>query len=157
LKSRNALQALLTQRLGTLTTLTAALASIDQAHGDAEIVRAYEGSARVLKEILGRKELQEDKVGEVMDDLREQMEGAESVRRAVEEGGWEVVEAAGGVHDVDEEELKKELEALAEESKREGEERRLVDLTKRLDLGRRESMDKEKVGTPSKEKVAELA
>ncbi|KIM26744.1 hypothetical protein M408DRAFT_312477 [Serendipita vermifera MAFF 305830] len=110
LKSRNALQALLTQRLGTLTTLTTSLNSIDQAHGDAAILKAYQGSARVLKEIMSKPEMQEERVGEVMDDLREQMENAEGVRRAVEEGGWEVVEAAG--QGVDDDEITKELAAL---------------------------------------------
>jgi charged multivesicular body protein 7 len=126
LKSRNAFQALLTQRLGTLSTLTAALASIDQAHGDAEILRAYDGSARVLKEILSRDEMKEERVEGIMEELRVQMEGAESVRRAVEEGGWEVVEAAGlGGKDEGEEELQRELESLVQEGKREEEKRRL--------------------------------
>ncbi|KIM19537.1 hypothetical protein M408DRAFT_83428, partial [Serendipita vermifera MAFF 305830] len=152
LKSRNALQALLTQRLGTLTTLTASLNSIDQAHGDAAILKAYQGSARVLKEIMSKPEMQEGRVGEVMDDLREQMENAEGVRRAVEEGGWEVVEAAG--QGVDDDEITKELAALVEEQKREQDEARLLDVTKRLGNQR---LDGKVVSTPREEKVAQLA
>lgn len=151
LKSRNALQALLAQRLGTLATLTAALNSIDQAHGDAAIVRAYEGSARVLKEVMSKPELQEERVGEVMDELKEQMENAEGVRRAVEEGGWEVIEAAG--QGVDDEEVAKELAALVEEQNKEKEDARLVEVTKRLDAQRLDG----KITAPREEKVAELA
>ncbi len=151
LKSRNALQALLTQRFGTLTTLTSALNSIDQAHGDAAILKAYEGSARVLKEIMGKPEMQEERVGEVMDDLKEQMENAEGVRRAVEEGGWEVIEAAG--QGVDDDEVSKELAALVEEQKRDKEEERLLDVTRRLEGQRLDG----KVATPREEKVAEMA
>jgi charged multivesicular body protein 7 len=83
----------------------------------------------VLKEILSRDEMKEEKVEGIMEELRVQMEGAESVRRAVEEGGWEVVEAAGlGGKEEGEEELQRELESLVEEGKREEEEkkRRLV-------------------------------
>ena len=144
----------MSQRLGTLATLTAALASIDQAHGDAEILKAYEGSSRVLKEILSRGELQEENVDRVMEDLKIQMEGAESVRRAVEEGGWEVVEAAGygGKEELDEE-VEKELERLVEEEKKGVEEGRLIDVMRRLEV---EGEKREKMVSPGREKVAEL-
>lgn len=106
LGSRKALEALLNQRVSTMTTLTAAMSSIDQAHGDAAILRAYESGSKVLKEIMSRPEMQKERVDEVMDQLREGVEGAEEMRRLVEEAGWEVVNAAGAA--VDDDELLKE-------------------------------------------------
>lgn len=149
--------------MGTLSILTTALASIDQAHGDAEILKAYEGSSKVLKGILARDEMKEERVEGIMEELRVQMEGAESVRRAVEEGGWEVVEAAGyGGKEEGEEELARELEALVEEEKAserlqetavdelkwKGRETALVGAMRRLEVTG---------STPKEEKTAELA
>jgi charged multivesicular body protein 7 len=135
------------------------LASIDQAHGNAEILRAYDGSARVLKEILSRDEMKEERVEGIMEELRVQMEGAESVRRAVEEGGWEVVEAAGlGGRDEGEEELQRELESLVEEGKREEDKKRkLEDQTPMDEEGKLIDAMKRLGVTPKEEKVAELA
>ena len=116
----------------------------------------------MLKEILARDEMKEERVEGIMEELRVQMEGAESVRRVVEEGGWEVVEAAGlGGRGEGEEELQRELESLVEEGKREEERRRsvgsgearipvdeegrLIDAMQRLGI------------TPKEEKVPELA
>lgn len=159
LTSRHALSALLIQRLNTLSTLQAALNSIDQAHGDAAIVRAYETSNKVLKEVMGRPEMQRERVDEVMEQLREGMEGAEEVRRAVEEGGWEVVESVGA--GVDEEELKRELEELEKEERAtmvdkrasEEEERRIVEVTRSLE----KTEISEKVATPRSEGVLQVA
>ncbi|KAG8806326.1 hypothetical protein FRC17_005079 [Serendipita sp. 399] len=148
LSSRKALEALLNQRVQTLTTLSTALSSIDQAHSDAAILKAYETSSKVLKEILSKPELQRERVDEVMEKLREGMEGAEEVRRAVEEGGWEVVEAAGA--GVDEDELQKELEEIVRQEKEqdaarkagqvpqvsESDEKRLLEITRRLEAQR---------------------
>ncbi|KAG8781564.1 hypothetical protein FRC15_008551, partial [Serendipita sp. 397] len=145
LSSRKALEALLNQRVQTLTTLTAALSSIDQAHSDAAILKAYETSSKVLKEILSKPELQKERVDEVMDKLREGMEGAEEIRIAVEEGGWEVVEAAGA--GVDEDELQKELEVIIQQEKQQEaaikvptisqdskmDEKKLLEITRRLE------------------------
>lgn len=115
LTSRKSLESLLSQRLKTLTTLTAALTAIDQAHGDAAILRAYETSSKVLKDIMSKPEMQRERVDEIMDQLRAGMEDAEEVRKAVEEGGWEVVEATG--NNVDEDELQKELDEIIRQEK----------------------------------------
>jgi charged multivesicular body protein 7 len=166
LTSRKALESLLAQRVKTLTNLTAALSSIDQAHGDAAIMKAYESSSKVLKEILSKPELQRERVDEVMDKLREGMEGAEDIRKAVEEGGWEVIEASGSA--VDEDELQRELEQIVaqetakEEARKAGkldpaadaDEKRLLELAKRFDAQR--LSEKTPISTNT-EKVAEVA
>ncbi|KAG8822202.1 hypothetical protein FRC19_006403 [Serendipita sp. 401] len=165
LSSRKALEALLNQRVQTLTTLTAALSSIDQAHSDAAILKAYETSSKVLKEILSKPELQRERVDEVMDKLREGMEGAEEIRIAVEEGGWEVVEAAGA--GVDEDELQKELEVIIQQEKQqeaaikaptilqdsEMDEKKLLEITRRLESQHLVERSSE----PLSEKTAEVA
>ncbi|PVF94856.1 hypothetical protein CPB86DRAFT_788647 [Serendipita vermifera] len=165
LTSRKALESLLAQRAKTLTNLTAALSSIDQAHGDVAIMKAYEASSKVLKDILSKPELQRERVDEVMDKLREGMEGAEEIRKAVEEGGWEVIEASGST--VDEDELQKELDQIVAEEKAKEEarksgkvdpgaedEKRVLELTRRLDAQR--LSEKSPISTHS-EKVAEVA
>lgn len=115
LASRKSLESLLLQRLNTLATLTAALTSIDQAHGDAAILRAYDTSSKVLKEIMSKPEMQKERVDEIMDQLRAGIEDAEEVRKAVEEGGWEVIEATG--NNVDEDELQGELDEIIKQEK----------------------------------------
>ena len=63
------MEELLTQRIGSLTNLQQALLKVDTAHSDVTILSAYESSARVLKEILGKPELQSDRVDAVMEIL----------------------------------------------------------------------------------------
>ena len=119
LRSRKALEELLTQRLGSLTNLNQALLSVDQAHSDATIVGAYEASSRVLKEITSKPELQIGRVEAVMASLAEGMEVAEELRQTVEIGQKQALEAAGvTIDDATEEQIQMELEALVKEQKK---------------------------------------
>ena len=124
LRSRKALEELLTQRLGSLGNLNQALLSVDQAHSDAMIVGAYEASSRVLKEIMSKPELQTGRVEAVMASLAEGMEDAEELRQTVEIGQKQALEAAGvTIDDATEEQIHMELEALVEEQKKQDAER----------------------------------
>jgi len=108
---------------------------------------------------MGRPEMQRERVDEVMEQLREGMEGAEEVRRAIEEGGWEVVESVGA--GVDEEELKRELEELEKEERAtmankktsEEEEKRILEVTRSLE----KTEISERVGSPRSEGVLQVA
>lgn len=115
LLSKKALESLVAQRVGSLTNLQAALLSIDQAHGDASILRAYENSSKVLKEILARPEMKLEKVDAVMDSLKDGMENAEEIRRAIEIGGQEIRETSGV--ELSDDDLQKELLALEKEER----------------------------------------
>jgi len=124
LRSRKALEELLTQRLGSLANLNQALLSVDQAHSDATIVGAFEASSRVLKEIMSKPELQTGRVEAVMASLAEGMEDAEELRQTVEIGQKQALEAAGvTIDDVTEEQIQMELEALVNEQKKQEAER----------------------------------
>jgi len=134
LRSRKALEELLTQRLGSLTNLNQALLSVDQAHSDATIVGAYEASSRVLKEILSKPELQTGRVEAVMASLVEGMEDAEELRQTVEIGQKQALEAAGvTIDDATEEQIQMELEALVEEQKKQEAERAREEAVKRAE------------------------
>jgi len=134
LRSRKALEELLTQRLGSLTNLNQALLSVDQAHSDATIVGAYEASSRVLKEILSKPELQTGRVEAVMASLAEGMEDAEELRQTVEIGQKQALEAAGvTIDDVVEEQIQMELEALVDEQKKQEAERAREEAVKRAE------------------------
>jgi len=134
LRSRKALEELLTQRLGSLTNLNQALLSVDQAHSDVTIVRAYEASSRVLKEILSKPELQTGRVDAVMASLAEGMEDAEELRQTVDIGQKQALEAAGvTIDDATEEQIQMELEALVEEQKKKEEESAREEAVKRAE------------------------
>ena len=134
LRSRKALEELLTQRLGSLTNLNQALLSVDQAHSDATIVGAYEASSRVLKEIMSKPELQTGRVEAVMASLAEGMEDAEELRQTVEIGQKQALEAAGiTIDSATEEQIQMELEALVEEQKKQEAERAREEAVKRAE------------------------
>ena len=134
LRSRKALEELLTQRLGSLANLNQALLSIDQAHSDATIVGAYEASSRVLKEILSKPELQTGRVEAVMASLAEGMEDAEELKQTVEIGQKQALEAAGVTIDsATEEQIQMELEALVDEQKKQEAERAREEAVKRAE------------------------
>ncbi len=134
LRSRKALEELLTQRLGSLANLNQALLSVDQAHSDATIVGAYETSSRVLKEILSKPELRTERVEAVMASLAEGMEDAEELRQTVEIGQKQALEAAGVTIDgTTEEQIQMELEALVEEQKKQEAERAREEAVKRAE------------------------
>jgi len=134
LRSRKALEELLTQRLGSLGNLNQALLSVDQAHSDATIVGAYEASSRVLKEILSKPELQTGRVEAVMASLADGMEDAEALRQTVEIGQKQALEAAGvTMDDAIEEQIQMELEALVEQQKKQDAERAREEAVKRAE------------------------
>jgi charged multivesicular body protein 7 len=134
LRSRKALEELLTQRLGSLLNLNQALLSVDQAHSDATIVRAYEASSRVLKEILSKPELQTGRVEAVMASLAEGMEDAEELRQTVEIGQKQALEAAGvTIDDATEEQIQMELEVLVDEQNKQEAERAKEEAVRRAE------------------------
>lgn len=134
LRSRKALEELLTQRLVSLTNLNQALLSVDQAHSDATIVSAYEASSRVLKEILSKPELHTGRVEAVMASLAEGMEDAEELRQTVEIGQKQALEAAGvTIDDTTEEQIQMELEALVDEQKKREAERAQEEAVRRAE------------------------
>lgn len=116
---------------------------------------------------MSKPEMQKERVDEVMDQLRAGMEDAEEIRIAVEEGGWEVVEAAGG--NVDEDELQKELDEIIRQEKEKEtstsgkvptttpaqmDEKRVAELTNRLE---NQHLSEKTSPVYSSEKVAEVA
>lgn len=111
LRTRKQLEGLLEKRVGALETVSQLLLKLEQAVGDAAIVRTYETSAKTLQAVLADPALQRDKIDETMDQLAEATEEQRDVHEAVAGGA-----AADGV---DEDELARELEALALEERAE--------------------------------------
>ena len=78
----------------------------------------------MLKEILSKPELQTGRVDAVMASLVEGVDDAEELRKTVEIGQKQALEAAGvTIDDTTEEQIQMELEALVEEQKKQEAER----------------------------------
>jgi charged multivesicular body protein 7 len=114
LKSTKQLEDLLLKRIGATQQLEAVLRSIDQAKGDIEIVAAYTTSTSTLKNILANPALDLDHVEKTTEELAEVMANQEEVDSAIRIGG-EVAIGSGG--EVDDEELKRELEGMVRDEK----------------------------------------
>lgn len=115
LRQKKAAETKLTQRSGTLAQLEDVYAKIEQASDQVEIVKVMAQSGEVLKS-LNKQTGGVERVQDVMDGLREDMQDVEEIGNAINE-----VAAA----DVDEDEVEDELEALekVEREKREAVER----------------------------------
>jgi charged multivesicular body protein 7 len=114
LKSKKQLEDLLLKRIGATQQLEAVLRSIDQAKGDIEIMAAYTTSTSTLKTILANPALDLDHVERTTEELAEVMANQEEVDSAIKIGG-EVAVGSGG--EVDDEELKRELERMVRDEK----------------------------------------
>ena len=120
LKSKRALEDLLLKRIATSQQLQAVLQSIDQAKGDIEIMAAYSQSTTTLKSILSHPSLDLDHVERTTDELAEVMASQEEVDSAIRLGGELATAAAGkGGEEVDDDELRKELEAMVSDQREE--------------------------------------
>jgi charged multivesicular body protein 7 len=114
LKSKKQLEDLLLKRIGATQQLEAVLRSIDQAKGDIEIMAAYTTSTSTLKTILANPALDLDHVEATTEELAKVMANQEEVDSAIRIGG-EVAIGSGG--EVDDEELKRELEGMVRDEK----------------------------------------
>jgi charged multivesicular body protein 7 len=114
LKSKKQLEDLLLKRIGATQQLEAVLRSIDQAKGDIEIMAAYTTSTSTLKGILANPALDLDHVEKTTEELAEVMANQEEVDSAIRIGGEVAVGASG---EVDDEELKRELEGMVRDEK----------------------------------------
>jgi charged multivesicular body protein 7 len=114
LKSKKQLEDLLLKRIGATQQLEAVLRSIDQAKGDIEIMAAYTSSTSTLKTILANPALDLDHVERTTEELAEVMANQEEVDSAIRIGGEVAVGASG---EVDDEELKRELEGMVRDEK----------------------------------------
>ncbi|KAJ9119948.1 hypothetical protein QFC24_005431 [Naganishia onofrii] len=124
LRSKKQLESVLEKRVGAAEQLRSVLRGIENAHGDVEIMQAYEASTATLKSVLSHPSLQRDHIETTMDALAESMADQQEIDDAIQSGGQVAVAAgaAAGVESVDEDALQKELEGLVIEREREREE-----------------------------------
>ncbi|WFD28909.1 hypothetical protein MNAN1_003925 [Malassezia nana] len=83
-RSRHQLEEMLTKRVGALDTIRALLLKMEQATGDAEILRAYEVSEQTLRAILADPALQLEHVDAVVDGMAETLAAQEDVQAAMQ-------------------------------------------------------------------------
>ncbi|OAV96391.1 hypothetical protein PTTG_04034 [Puccinia triticina 1-1 BBBD Race 1] len=86
LKSKKALQTVLSQRIGILETLNGVYLKIEQASTDAEIMNAYETSTKTLKSLLAEPALKLDRVSQTMDNLQEVLADQKEIDEAINQG-----------------------------------------------------------------------
>lgn len=110
LRSRKALEELLTRRMNTLETLTGVLLKIEQAKGDVEIVKSYQTSSSVLDSILANPELKMDNVDSTVAKLEDSLASHQQVDDALRDIGQTGAQ-------IDEDEIQDELEALLQEQR----------------------------------------
>ncbi|KAJ9107977.1 hypothetical protein QFC20_003662 [Naganishia adeliensis] len=113
LRSKKQLETVLDKRVSAAEQLRSVLRGIENAHGDLEIMRAYESSTAALKNVLSHPSLQRDHVDATMDALAETMADQQEIDDAIQSGGQLAVSASG--LEADEDELARELEGLVKE------------------------------------------
>jgi len=129
LKSKKQLEDLLLKRIGSTQQLEAVLRSIDQAKGDIETMAAYSTSTSTLRGILKNPALDLDHVERTTEELAEVMASQEEVDSAIRIGGQVAVGASG--QEIDDEDLRAELEGMVKEEKeKELESRRVTEREK---------------------------
>lgn len=121
LRSKKLAESNLTKRSATLGQLEEVLSKIEQAANQVELVRVMESSTRVLSS-LNTEVGGVERVDDVVDQLREQMQ-------EVDEVGDVIAEAGQGAEVIDEGEIDDELEAIQreEDSKKQEQERLLAE------------------------------
>ncbi|GHJ84560.1 hypothetical protein NliqN6_0962 [Naganishia liquefaciens] len=113
LRSKKQLETVLDKRVGAAEQLRSVLRGIENAHGNVEIMRAYETSTATLKDVLSHPSLQRDHIDTTMDALAETMADQQEIDDAIQSGGQLAVSASG--FEADEDELARELEGLIKE------------------------------------------
>lgn len=83
-RTRHQLEEMLTKRVGALDTIRALLLQMEQATGDADIMRAYEVSEQTLRAILADPALQLEHVDAVVDGMAETLAAREDVQAAMQ-------------------------------------------------------------------------
>ncbi|KAF9053885.1 hypothetical protein BDZ89DRAFT_1098331 [Hymenopellis radicata] len=116
IRSRKAVQDLLTKRLTALDNLEGTLLSVEAAAGDIDIMSSYAQSTATLKMILAHPSLQRETIDETMEALADANADAREIDEAIRDG----VDIAGGAT-FDEDELEQELQGLLEEKMAEAE------------------------------------
>ncbi|KAJ9098944.1 hypothetical protein QFC19_006168 [Naganishia cerealis] len=117
LRSRKQLESVLEKRVGAAEQLRSVLRGIENAHGDVEIMKAYEASTGTLKSVLSHPSLQREHIDTTMDALAEAMADQQEIDDAIQSGGQVAVSAAG--MEADEGDLQRELEGLVKEREEE--------------------------------------
>ncbi|CCV00065.1 unnamed protein product [Malassezia sympodialis ATCC 42132] len=84
LRTKKQLEDMLTKRVGALETISALLLQMEQATGDAAILRTYEASERTLRSILADPALQPERVDAVVDGLADALHAQEEVHEAMQ-------------------------------------------------------------------------
>ncbi|KAG7549003.1 hypothetical protein FFLO_03116 [Filobasidium floriforme] len=119
LRSKKQLESVLEKRVGAAEQLRTVLRGIDNAQGDAEIIKAYEMSTSTLRSVLSNPALQRDRVDATMDALADALADQQEIDQAIQSGGQLALAGSSAGVDVDEDDLEKELEGLVQEKKRE--------------------------------------
>ncbi|PWN44105.1 hypothetical protein IE81DRAFT_346042 [Ceraceosorus guamensis] len=110
LRSRKQLEELLDQRLGALDTLGNVLLKLEQAAGDAEIIKSYALATQTMRALLSQPALQRDHVDSTLEELSDALAEQSEVNEAVRAGGDDARRAATGKSIADEEEEERQLE-----------------------------------------------
>ncbi|WFC96407.1 hypothetical protein MBRA1_003064 [Malassezia brasiliensis] len=137
LRTKKQLEEMLTKRVGALETVHSLLLQMEQAVGDAEIVRNYETSAATLRTILADPALQPARVDATMDALAESVEQGNEVHAAL------TSQAAP----VDDDEIARELEQLALDARDERVEP--TEPAKQLEPSKQSETEAKKATTPT--------
>ncbi|RSH92455.1 hypothetical protein EHS25_008871 [Saitozyma podzolica] len=154
LRSKKALEEILDRRIGAAEQLRGVVRSIDQAKGDVEIMSAYSTSTTTLSHILRNPKLDAEYIASTTDALSEALADAHEIDEAVRIGGKIAVGAAGGGGELEEEELREELEGMVREEKERQarEEREERERQERQEREKREKEQKEQKEREEKEK-----
>ncbi|KAI0256988.1 Snf7-domain-containing protein [Lactifluus subvellereus] len=117
LRSRNQLEDLLTQRIGSLEILQSTLLRVEAAAEEIQIVRTYESSTTTLRALLAHPSLQRDAVERTFDALADANADARELDEAVRAGmdvALDVSASPGDENEISAELAALEAEALAE-------------------------------------------
>ncbi|WFD32879.1 hypothetical protein MSPP1_003932 [Malassezia sp. CBS 17886] len=103
LRTKKQIDELHAKRVDALSTVAALLLRLEQAAGDAEVMRVYDASAGALRTLLSDPALQRNTVERTLDELADAVGEQEEIHEAI----------AGAAPQVSDEELAAELEALS--------------------------------------------
>ncbi|KAL7419050.1 hypothetical protein Q5752_005886 [Cryptotrichosporon argae] len=112
LRSKRNVDDVLARRASAAEQLRTVVRAMDQAKGDAEVMRAYETSTATLAGLLANPVLRPDRIETTTSRLADALADAKEVDDAIALGGHVAVGAAAGPGAVDDDEIAKELEAL---------------------------------------------
>lgn len=116
LRSKKALEDVLSKRTLAYENIQSILLKIESAESDLAVLSAYSSATASLKSLLNHPSLQRENVENTMDALQDALADQKEIEDIVAEGG----KAAAG-HDAMEDEIQDELKALEDEARREKE------------------------------------